>query len=130
MKTRIALLSAALLFSVSAVAGDRKSPSKGSSTTVTTSRAVDADRYRHGDSVRATAHRDDLAKPRGASVRQVAHTQRDFRRLDANRDGALRIGEVTSGSDLALRFSRFDTNVDGRLSRREYDAYIIAGLDD
>ncbi|HET9484882.1 MAG TPA: hypothetical protein VFO79_13065 [Xanthomonadales bacterium] len=133
MKTKLAVLSAALLFSVAAAAGDRKSSppghAKGASTTVTTTRAVDAD-YRHGRTVRETAHRDDLAKPRGESVREVAQTQRDFRRLDTDRDGVIETVELTTGSDLALRFATFDTNADGRLSRGEYDAYIVAGLDD
>ena len=132
MKTRIAVLSAALLLSAAATAADRKSSPPGQSksmSALTTTRAVDAD-YRHGRTVRETARSDDLAKPRGESVRQVARTQRDFRRLDADRDGVLELGEVTSGSDLSLRFTTYDTNVDGRLSRAEYDAYIVAGLDD
>lgn len=67
--------------------------------------------------------------PPGETVRQVAHGQRDFKKLDSNNDGFVSRIDVEVGSELATNFDQHDLDNDGRLSRTEFDAWLAASAE-
>lgn len=97
------------------------------STTATDTTADDT--YNHGQAVNQAAQdaRLQTEQNRGELVREAAHTQRDFMKFDADKNGTLSTAELASDTELTANFSTLDENGDGILSRAEFDGHLQLG---
>ncbi len=59
----------------------------------------------------------------GFSTLALADDGRSFQSLDANNDGYVARDEIPADHKLAVNYSSYDTDADGRLSQSEFDAY-------
>jgi len=85
----------------------------------------------HGQAVSGVAQSDDLTTDnRGEAVSTMAHSNRDFKKLDADSDGFLSATELNSDPDLTNSFNDWDDDADTKLSQSEYDAYISSTVTD
>lgn len=81
-----------------------------------------------GASSRAGSSRSSMAASSGTRAGAASrHTDADFARLDANRDGKLTQTELGSQSDLSGRWSTIDADGDASLSRAEWDRFVLDG---
>jgi hypothetical protein len=86
----------------------------------------------HGSTVREAAQHDTTGKPStppGQDVRETAHLQRDFMKLDADKNGSLSQTELSSDVELTGNFSTLDENGDGILSRDEFNGHLDLDAD-
>jgi hypothetical protein len=60
----------------------------------------------------------------------MAHSNRDFKKLDADSDGFLSQSELNSDPDLTNQFNDWDDDADTKLSQSEYDSYISSTVTD
>ena len=128
-KLSISALAAAiaLTFAGTAAAGDKANANANKPMTETTA-PVDAN---HGQAVSSVARSDDLTtETRGEAVSTMAHSNRDFKKLDADSDGFLSQSELNSDPDLTSAFNDWDDDADTKLSQSEYDSYISSTVTD
>lgn len=128
-KLSISALAAAiaLTFAGTAAAGDKANANANKPMTETTAPA-DAN---HGQAVSSVARSDDLTTDtRGEAVSTMAHSNRDFKKLDADSDGFLSSSELASDPDLTTAFNDWDDDADTKLSQAEYDSYIASTVTD
>src|SRR5687768_4111281 len=90
-----------------------------------------ADKQTHGQAVSGVAQSDTLTtETRGEAVSTMAHSDRDFKKLDADSDGFLSSAELNADPDLTTQFNDWDDDADTKLSQSEYDAYIASTVTD
>ena len=125
-KLSISALAAAiaLTFAGTAAAGDKANANANKPMTETT---APADATTHGEAVSSVARSDELTTDtRGEAVSTMAHSNRDFKKLDADSDGFLSSTELASDPDLTTAFNDWDDDADTKLSQTEYDSYIAS----
>lgn len=99
------------------------------STTATQTPTQTDETYNHGQAVSQAAQdaREQTDQNRGELVREAAHTQRDFMKFDADKNGTLSTAELAADTELTTNFATLDENGDGILSRAEFDGHLQLG---
>ena len=124
-KLNLSLLAAAIAFSTSAFAGEGNKPATAGQTPATdipTAAPVEDKPMTHGQTVSQTAQ----TTQSGEAVSTVAHSVRDFKKLDMDKDGFLAQTDVSTDAELTAQFNDWDDDKDLKLSQAEYDAYIAS----
>src|SRR5690348_12105380 len=120
-KLSISALAAAvaLTFAGAAAAKDQTAAQAAARPMTETTAATPAN---HGQAVSSVARSDDLTTDtRGEAVSTMAHSNRDFKKLDTDSDGFLSQSELNSDPDLTNQFNDWDDDADTKLSQSEYD---------
>ena len=138
-KLSISALAAAIAFSFAgaAAAGDKANANANANAnkpmTETTAPVdtMETAKPNHGQAVSSVARSDELTTDtRGEAVSTMAHSNRDFKKLDADSDGFLSTSELNSDPDLSTAFNDWDDDADTKLSQSEYDSYIASTVTD
>lgn len=106
-----------------------QSVNPASASTTATDTTPQDDTYTHGQAVQQAAQdaRTQTEQNRGELVSEAAHTQRDFMKFDADKNGTLSTAELAADTELTANFSTLDENGDGILSRAEFDGHLQLG---
>jgi hypothetical protein len=134
-KLNLSLLATALALSTSAFAGEGNKPATtgqapttaGAPATVPatdlpTAAPVEDKPMTHGQTVSQTAQ----TTQSGEAVSTVAHSVRDFKKLDMDKDGFITQTDISTDTELTAQFNDWDDDKDLKLSQSEYDAYIAS----
>jgi len=122
-KIKHSALAAALVLASTAYAGEGNKPvATGTMPTDSTAPMTETMPANHGQSVSQTAQ----ATRDGQAVSTMAHSVRDFKRLDLDKDGFVTQTDVQTDAELTTQFSAFDDDKDTKLSQSEFDAYIAS----
>ena len=124
-KLNLSLLAAAIAFSTTAFAGEGNKPATAGQTPATdipTAAPIEDKPMTHGQTVSQTAQ----TTQSGEAVSTVAHSVRDFKKLDMDKDGFVTQTDVSADTELTAQFNDWDDDKDLKLSQAEFDAYIAS----
>lgn len=135
LSTTIAALIAAGASGIALADKPVKDQSVTPATSTTATDTTTDDAYIHGQEVSQAARAQQQLDPKsdlppGHAVREVAHTQRDYMQLDADKDGTLSRVELNTDTELTTNFGTLDENGDGLLSRAEFNGHLELGQAD
>lgn len=125
-KLHLSALAAALALASTAYAGEGNKPVAATPTTAPTTEQpnmpMNEKPVTHGSAVSQVAQetRD------GQAVSTMAHSVRDFKQLDVDKDGFITSTDVQADAELSAQFNDWDDDKDTKLSQAEFDAYIAS----